>query len=95
MNRKINLTKSAIDRTMGAIKLALGSREKKMLAEHKAKVYVIYNGTDLECWLIDLDMQKEGDEIEKTQWARKSDSENNARPDSQYYGEVSGKTPAC
>ena len=59
MNRKLNLTAPTVGRIIGALGRTLGKKEKKLIAEHKAKVYLILDGESMEAHFIDLDMKGE------------------------------------
>lgn len=54
MNRKLNISKTGIKHIEMSVNAVLGADKKRVL-DRKSKVYIMYDGNEVEAWLIDFD----------------------------------------
>lgn len=58
MNRRLNISKTGIKHIEMSVNAVLGADKKRVL-DRKAKVYIMYDGNEVEAWLIDFDQSGE------------------------------------
>ena len=59
MNRRLNISKTGIKHIEMSVNAVLGADKQRVL-DHKAKVYIMYDGNEVEAWLIDFEQSGRG-----------------------------------